>query len=85
VASKLLRFGEDARRSLEAGVDKLADAVAQHMLPPLPMIGAGELVNHAAKALRDCDAVMVVEEGKPVGVLTRHDLLGFLSEGNTRR
>jgi chaperonin GroEL len=28
VASKLLRFGEDARRSLEAGVDKLADAVA---------------------------------------------------------
>jgi chaperonin GroEL len=28
LASKLLRFGEDARRSLEAGVDKLADAVA---------------------------------------------------------
>jgi chaperonin GroEL len=28
VAAKLLRFGEDARRSLEAGVDKLADAVA---------------------------------------------------------
>ena len=24
---------------------------------------------------------MVVEEGKPVGVLTRHDLLGFLSDG----
>jgi chaperonin GroEL len=28
VASKLLRFGEDARRGLEAGVDKLADTVA---------------------------------------------------------
>ena len=28
MASKLLRFGEEARRSLEAGVDKLADAVA---------------------------------------------------------
>jgi len=28
VATKLLRFGEEARRSLEAGVDKLADAVA---------------------------------------------------------
>ena len=64
------------------GRAKLADAVSQHMLPPLPMIGAGELVSHAAKALRDCDAVMVVEEGKPVGVLTRHDLLGFLSDGN---
>jgi len=24
---------------------------------------------------------MVVEEGKPVGVITRHDLLGFLSKG----
>jgi len=28
LASKLLKFGEDARRGLEAGVDKLADAVA---------------------------------------------------------
>jgi chaperonin GroEL len=28
VASKLLKFGEDARRGLEAGVDKLADTVA---------------------------------------------------------
>jgi chaperonin GroEL len=28
MAAKLLRFGEEARRSLEAGVDKLADAVA---------------------------------------------------------
>ncbi len=39
------------------------------------------MVSTAAKALRECDAVMVVEEGKPVGVLTRHDLLGFLSDG----
>ncbi len=28
MASKLLKFGEEARRGLEAGVDKLADAVA---------------------------------------------------------
>jgi chaperonin GroEL len=28
VAAKLLKFGEDARRALEAGVDRLADAVA---------------------------------------------------------
>jgi cystathionine beta-synthase len=67
------------------GRAKLADAVSQHMLPSLPLIGAGELVSHAAKALRECDAVMVVEEGKPVGVLTRHDLLGFLSDGPARR
>jgi cystathionine beta-synthase len=64
------------------GRAKLADAVAQHMSPPLPMIGAGELVGAAGKALRDWDALMVVEEGKPVGVITRYDLLGFLSEGS---
>lgn len=64
------------------GRAKLADAVADHMSPPLPLIGAGELVSVAAKTLRDSDAVMVVEEGKPAGVITRHDLLGFLSEGS---
>jgi cystathionine beta-synthase len=63
----------------------LADAVAQHMSPPLPLIGAGEQVSSAAEVLRDADAVMVVEGGKPVGVITRHDLLGFLSEGPRRR
>jgi cystathionine beta-synthase len=67
------------------GRAKLADAVSVHMSPPLPLIGAGELVSTAAKTLRECDAVMVVEEGKPVGVLTRHDLLGFLSDGIIRR
>ncbi|EHI14357.1 cystathionine beta-synthase [Mycolicibacterium thermoresistibile] len=62
------------------GRAKLTDAVAEHMGAPLPLIGAGEPVQAAAKMLRECDAVMVVEEGKPAGVLTRHDLLGFLSE-----
>ncbi|WP_343600757.1 cystathionine beta-synthase [Mycobacterium sp.] len=67
------------------GRAKLADAVAKHMSPPLPLIGAGEVVGAVAEALRDLDAVMVVEEGKPVGVITRHDLLGFLSEGSRQR
>jgi cystathionine beta-synthase len=67
------------------GRAKLADAVAQHMSPALPLLGAGELVSTAATSLRECDAVMVVEEGKPVGVLTRHDLLGFLSDANAHR
>ena len=67
------------------GRAKLADAVKQHMSPALPLIGACELVSVAGKALRDKDALMVVEEGKPVGVITRYDLLGFLSEGTRRR
>lgn len=61
------------------GRAKLADAVSKHMSPPMPMIGAGEVVGTAAKMLRDCDGLMVVEEGKPVGVITRQDLLGFMS------
>ena len=56
-----------------------------HMSPPLPIIGAGEQVSALAKTLRDLDAVMVVEEGKPVGVITRYDLLGFLSDGAPRK
>ena len=67
------------------GRARLADAVSMHMSPPLPLIGAGEPVNSAAQALRDVDAVMVVDDGKPAGVITRHDLLGFLSDGPRRR
>ncbi|MGN7782437.1 cystathionine beta-synthase [Mycolicibacterium sp. 22603] len=67
------------------GRAKLADAVSLHMSAPLPLIGSGELLGTAAKTLRDCDAVMVVEDGKPIGVLTRHDLLGSLSKGPVGR
>jgi cystathionine beta-synthase len=58
----------------------LTDSISQHMSPPFPLIGAGETVSAATKALHDVDALMVVDDGKPVGVLTRHDLLGYLSQ-----
>src|SRR5690349_12194666 len=54
----------------------LTDPVSKHMEPPLPLLGAGEDLDAALKALSESDAVMVVEDGKPLGVLTRHDLLG---------
>ncbi len=59
----------------------LADPVSKHMSPAFPLIGAGEPIGAATKALGDTDALMVVEDGKPVGVLTRQDLLGFVSAG----
>jgi len=62
-----------------AGRAQLADAVAKHMGPPLPLIGVGEDVEAARVALQRADALMVVADGEPVGVLTRHDLLGFLA------
>ena len=67
------------------GRAKLADAVSEHMSPALPLIGSGELVGAAAKTLREWDAAMVVEDGKPVGLITRSDLLGFLSEPPRRK
>jgi cystathionine beta-synthase len=61
------------------GKGGLADPVARHMSPPLPLVGAGEPVEAARRALESADAVMVVTDGKPSGVLTRHDLLGVLA------
>ena len=62
-----------------SGRAAMADPVEKHMAPPLPLVGAGESVDVARHALEELDAVMVVEDGKPVGVLTRHDLLGFFA------
>ena len=61
-----------------AGHASLAERVETHMGPPLPLVGSGESVESLRAALEHDDAVMVVDDGKPVGVLTRHDLLGFL-------
>ncbi|WNB85041.1 cystathionine beta-synthase [Cellulomonas sp. ATA003] len=62
-----------------AGRASLSDPVAQHMGAPLPLIGSGEGLDAVRAALHDGDALMVVDDGRPVGVLTRHDLLGFLA------
>ena len=62
-----------------SGRASLADRVDQHMEPRFPLIGAGEGVEAIREALHDADALLVVEDGDPAGVLTRHDLLGFLA------
>ena len=59
----------------------LADPVERHMSPSLPIVGAGEPVTAATAALEKSDALLVHEDGKPAGVLTRQDLLGFLASG----
>ncbi|MDL9938439.1 cystathionine beta-synthase [Gordonia sp. ABSL1-1] len=61
------------------GRASLADPVSAHMGAPFPLIGSGEPVPAATKALGESDALMVVEDGKPIGVITRHDLLAFVS------
>jgi cystathionine beta-synthase len=49
------------------------------MSAPLPTIGTTEDARDAVTLLGSSDAVLVHEDGKPVGVLTRGDLLGFVS------
>jgi cystathionine beta-synthase len=49
------------------------------MEPPLPAIELGETVETMFTS--NSPAVVVAEEGKPVGVLTRADLLEFLAHG----
>ncbi|HEY3530090.1 MAG TPA: cystathionine beta-synthase [Nocardioides sp.] len=65
--------------ALFTGAAHLADRVEDHMSPPLPTIGSAESARAAVAMLEDADAVLVHEDGKPVGVLTRQDLLAFLA------
>ncbi|MDM4762482.1 cystathionine beta-synthase [Galbitalea sp. SE-J8] len=65
-----------------SGRARLADAIAPFVGAPLPLIGTGAPVSDARSALSATDALLVAQDGKPVSVLTRHDLLTFLSEGS---
>lgn len=69
----------DLLEAVFSGRAALADRVRDHMGPPFPQVGAGEGVQAVRAALHDADALLVVEDGDPAGVLTRHDLLGFLA------
>ncbi len=65
--------------ALFAGRARLTDRVSDHMSSSLPVIGSTEPAQAAVALLESADAVLVQEDGKPVGVLTRHDLIGFLA------
>jgi len=56
-----------------------SDAVGAHVGERLPLIGIHASVAQARAALADADALLVTEDGKPHTVLTRQDLLGYLS------
>ncbi|MGI8532708.1 MAG: cystathionine beta-synthase [Geodermatophilaceae bacterium] len=69
----------DLLDALFEGRASLADPLERHMSAPLPQLGWGETVAVAMDALLHAGAAVVLEAGKPVGVLTRQDLLGFLA------
>jgi cystathionine beta-synthase len=69
----------DLLEALFTGKAALAGRLEDHMSPPLPTIGAGEQVSSAMTALSTADGALVLLDGKPAGVVTRQDLLGFLA------
>jgi cystathionine beta-synthase len=64
--------------ALFSGSASLADTVEHHMSDALPIVGSGEPLEAALAALKDADALVVLHDGRPIGVLTRQDLLGHL-------
>ncbi|WP_104196814.1 cystathionine beta-synthase [Cryobacterium sp. M15] len=62
-----------------SGDAKLTDRVGSIVGDALPLIGVNEPVAAARAAFADHDALLVTDGGKPLGVITRHDLLSYLS------
>jgi len=71
---------KDLLEQVFTGSASMTDAVSGFVGDPLPLIGTGESLSAARRALEAVDALLVVDDGKPVTVLTRHDLLTSLSE-----
>ncbi|WP_396327944.1 cystathionine beta-synthase [Kitasatospora sp. CM 4170] len=58
---------------------QLTDTLDKVMSKPLPVVGSGETVTNLMTVLEKDDAAVVLVEGKPQGIVTRQDLLGFLT------
>ena len=74
----------DLLNALIAGRARPQDPVASLMSPPLPMVGSGEPVSMVVAALEKGGATVVLMDGKPAGMITRQDMLAFLSDQDAR-
>ena len=70
----------DLLDALVAGRASPQDPVSGLMSQPLPMVGSGEPVSSVVAALEKGGAALVLMDGKPAGMITRQDMLAFLSE-----
>src|SRR5437763_15999212 len=64
--------------------DALHDDVASAMQPPLAAVEADSTLDEVFSTLRGrTNAVVIAEDGRPVGVITRSDLLEYLAHNRT--
>lgn len=59
--------------------------VGEIMGPPLPSVGSGETVDIALQRLEESPAVIVLDHGHPIGIITRSDALAFLAQAGSPR
>ncbi len=53
--------------------------ISEYLSPPLPTAGVGEPVSAVMPVLEGAAAVLVHDGGRPLGIVTRSDVLGFLA------
>ena len=63
-----------------SGAAQLTDPVGDHIGAPLGLIGKNQSVGDAKAALAETNALLVTENGKPIGIISRHDVLSYLAE-----
>lgn len=88
VAEPPVRIGEvtgsvseaDLINKVFTGEAKLSDQLSGFIGPKPGVIGIGDTIEHARKALETDESLLVLEDGKPIGVITREDLLDYLSK-----
>jgi cystathionine beta-synthase len=73
----------DLLDALVSGRARPQDPVSGHMSAPLPMVGSGEPVSSAVRAMEKAGAAIVLVEGKPAGMITRQDVLTYLAAGTS--
>lgn len=60
-----------------SGATSMTDPIGPWAGDALRLIGLGESITAARAALSEANALLVTDEGKPVAVITRQDLLSF--------
>lgn len=69
--------------ALAVGTHQPGESIDDLVGQQLPLVGAGESLDALRTALQSTDAALVLDDGKPVGVLTRRSLLTHLGEATS--